>query len=176
MTYEKIKQLSLFKAKVTIEGSYLTSFLYQYSPHKNLTKVDKREIIYTEPELMEIIFKNHKNKAENEIIDLDRYKIGKICIEVLIFDRDTIILNHILGRDKISFKNYLNLNGGIKVFRDGIRIYDYGEPGNDWLELDSKRINAPGEKISNNIGIGSVDIIRSNSDDLIEKTNREGFY
>lgn len=177
MTFEKIKDLSLFNADITIENSYITEFFYNFTAHAKLTKADRRSFQFSDPKLMVVEKKNKKSskEEENEIIDLSLYKIGKIQIEILIFDKGTSILNHILGREKNSFKEYLNANGGVKVFRDGIRVYDYGDPGNDWLELDSKRINAPGEKISNNIIIGSVNIKRADSEDLIEKTNREGF-
>ena len=66
-------------------------------------------------------------------------------------------------------------NGGIRVYRDGIRVYDYGEPDNDWLNLDIRRVNVPGKRISNNIVISAVNLARKDSTDLKEKTNREGF-
>ena len=37
--------------------------------------------------------------------------------------------------------NYLDENGGIRVYRDGIRVYNYGERGDDWLGLDLRRVN-----------------------------------
>src|SRR5262249_21673172 len=70
---------------------------------------------------------------------------------------------------------YLDINGGIRVFRNDIRVYDYGEPDNDWLNLDLMRVNQPGKTISNNIIIGAVSLDRLASEDLQEKTNREGF-
>ena len=65
--------------------------------------------------------------------------------------------------------------GGVKVFRDNQRVYNYGENGNDWLELDVKRLNRPGATLSNNVIIGTVTLDRSSSTGLVEKTNREGF-
>jgi hypothetical protein len=41
--------------------------------------------------------------------------------------------------------------------------------------LDIKRVNRPGETISNNLIIGAVSLDRLKSTDLEEKTNREGF-
>jgi len=69
----------------------------------------------------------------------------------------------------------LDNNSGVRVFRDGLRVYDYGEPENDWLGLDLRRVNQPSKKISNNIILGAVYLNRDESFDLIEKTNREGF-
>lgn len=31
---------------------------------------------------------------------------------------------------------WIDQNGGIRIYRDDIRIYNYGEPGDDWLGLD----------------------------------------
>lgn len=59
--------------------------------------------------------------------------------------------------------------------RDGIRVLDYGEPGNDWLGLDIKRVNSPSKRISNNIVLGAVYLNRLTSGSLKEKANREGF-
>src|SRR5690606_21168769 len=65
--------------------------------------------------------------------------------------------------------------GGIRVYRDSQRVYNYGESGNDWLGLDEKRLNAPGRYLSNNVVIGNVEIDRQSTLGLFEKTNREGF-
>ena len=70
---------------------------------------------------------------------------------------------------KTGFKGYLNNNSGIRVFRDGLRIYDYGEPENDWLGLDLRRVNQPTKRLSNNIILGAVYLKRSESSDLVEK-------
>jgi hypothetical protein len=80
-----------------------------------------------------------------------------------------------MGMDKIGLKEFMKFNGGIRVYRDGIRVYDYGEPGNDWLELGTRRVNVPTDRLSNNIILGQVNLDRLTSKDLIEKTNREGF-
>jgi hypothetical protein len=91
-----------------------------------------------------------------------------------IFDLDPRIMD--LGiSDKKGFKQFLSENGGIRVYRDGIRVYDYGEPGNDWLNLGGARVNDPSVRISNNIVIGAVALKSEESTGLLEKTNREGF-
>ena len=69
----------------------------------------------------------------------------------------------------------MDANSGVRVFRDGLRLYDYGEPENDWLDLNLRRVNQPTKKLSKNIILGAVYLNRSNSSDLVEKTNREGF-
>jgi hypothetical protein len=42
--------------------------------------------------------------------------------------------------EKKPTKDYLKDNGGIRVYRDNFRIFNYGEPGNDFFALDAKRL------------------------------------
>lgn len=80
-----------------------------------------------------------------------------------------------LGDKRNAFKDYLDENGGIRIYRGGQRIYNYGTKNEDWLDLNIKRLNSPGTKLSKNILIGIIEIDPKESTDLIEKTNREGF-
>jgi len=63
---------------------------------------------------------------------------------------------------------------GISVYRDGMRILPYGEPGNDWLDLGYRRIQSPGATISNDQVIGLIEIDQLENNLLKDKTNREG--
>ena len=58
----------------------------------------------------------------------DNTEIGKVKFEGYIFDRDSFVLK-VGVSDKQGFKEYLDTNGGIRVYRDGLRVYDYGEVG-----------------------------------------------
>jgi signal transduction histidine kinase len=77
--------------------------------------------------------------------------------------------------DVKGLKDYLDENGGIRIYRDGIRVYDFGEPGNDWLNLDIRRVNTPTARTSNNQILGALRLDATESGELREKTNREGF-
>lgn len=99
--------------------------------------------------------------------------IGPIQGTFFVFDRDREVLAN-LG-DSALVQNFLNENGGVRLYRDGIRVYTYGEPNDDWLGLDLRRVNTPTRNISRNIVVGAVDLSLDNSDGLTEKTNREGF-
>ena len=99
--------------------------------------------------------------------------IGPVSGEFHVFDRDRAVL-HKLGDIRV-LTNYLDENGGIRVYRDGIRVYNYGELGDDWLGLDLRRVNIPTRRISRNIILGAVHLSLESSGELIEKTNREGF-
>ena len=68
----------------------------------------------------------------------------------------------------------LNAMCGVSIYRDGLRVYPYGEPGNDWLYLDQERIQSPSEKLGNNQVVGLVYIDQGRNLELRDKTNREG--
>ena len=99
--------------------------------------------------------------------------IGPVSGEFHVFDRDRKVL-HRLG-DLRVLTNYLDENGGIRVYRDGMRVYNYGEQGDDWLGLDLRRVNIPTRRISRNIILGAIHLSLESSGELVEKTNREGF-
>ena len=98
--------------------------------------------------------------------------IGPVIGEFYVFDRDKEILRR--SSHSQLMKTYLNENGGIRVYRDGIRVYNYGER-EDWLGLDLRRVNVPTLHVSNNIILGAIHLSLKDSPDLVEKTSREGF-
>jgi len=63
----------------------------------------------------------------------------------------------------------------IYLYRDGIRVYPYGEPDDDWLRIDMYRgtISA-GDFLSNDQVVGYVSISQKSNPQLQDKTNREG--
>ncbi len=63
----------------------------------------------------------------------------------------------------------------IYLYRDGIRVYPYGDPEDDWLQIDTFRgtISA-GDFLSNDQVIGVVKISHKENPRLKDKTNREG--
>jgi len=180
LKWEEVKDYALFKFNIVLQGKEIVKFKYDFIPWDTMTKLKPRTITETDPlikNFKKLTFpKMYGKELEGEEINLNKtgVEIGEIHFEGYIFDRDTFILK--LGvADKTGFKKYLNSNGGVKVFRDKLRVYDYGEPENDWLSLDYRRFQQPAKRISNNIIIGAVSLNRETSKNLIEKTNREGF-
>lgn len=170
LTWEGVKDYALFQFDVTMQGSSITNFTYKFTPWASMTKLRERVVGISDP-----LVENYLTiKDNNDPIKLNRYEIGPIHFKGYIFDMDTFIMKMGVS-DKTSFKNYLKTNGGIRVFRDGLRVYDYGEPENDWLSLDYRRFQQPSKAISNNQIVGAIEINRADSADLEEKTNREGF-
>ena len=99
--------------------------------------------------------------------------IGPVTGEFHVYDRDQGIRRRM--PDIRLVENYLDESGGVRVYRDGIRVYNYGERGEDWLGLDLRRVNLPTRRISRNIILGAVHLSLKDSVGLVEKTNREGF-
>ncbi len=63
---------------------------------------------------------------------------------------------------------------GIMLFRDGYRVFPYGDDQDDWLGLDRRALASPGYKLNKAQFIGKVAISRSGNPMLIDQTNREG--
>jgi hypothetical protein len=90
------------------------------------------------------------------------------------FEKDNAVFN-LMNLEKKTLNDYLKNNSGIRVYRDNMRVFNYGEPGNDWLGIDQKRLSRAGGSVNNTALIGSVLLQRKTSYGLREKTNREGF-
>lgn len=165
LTFDKIKEYALYYTDITLNKNEIESFLYEFRPYDNMVGLKKKSIVF-----------NHERMVDknNEEINLERFKIGKLRIEMYVFDRGANLVSSFIN-DKKTFKEYLDENGGVSVYREGMRVYNYGEPDNDWLGFDLQRVNRPGVNLSNNLILGAVFLERSESEDLKEKANREGF-
>jgi signal transduction histidine kinase len=99
--------------------------------------------------------------------------IGAVEGSFFVFDQDREVTAFIQEQRQVS--NFLEENGGVRVYRDDIRVYSYGEPGDDWLGLDLRRVNQPTKAVSNNNIVGLVGLEMEHSAGLREKTSRDGF-
>lgn len=122
-----------------------------------------------------------KDKEGNELFnkylrnkDLDG--IGKIKGSFYVFNQNSELLNMNFGGQINAVKAYIKDNCGVKIYRDNIRVYNYGEPYDDWLNLDYDKIQRAGDHFGKKVTIGYVELDLENSlKGLVEKTNREGF-
>jgi len=63
----------------------------------------------------------------------------------------------------------------VYLYRDGIRVLPYGDPTDDWLQLDVTRgTQGASRALSNDQIVGFVYISQRNNPSLQDKTNREG--
>jgi signal transduction histidine kinase len=106
--------------------------------------------------------------------DLDN--IGTIRGKFFVFNQNSVLLNMNFGTQITAIKKYIAENCGVKIFRDDIRVYNYGEPFDDWLGLDLMKIQRAGDHFGKKVTIGIIELKLGDSiNGLIEKTNREGF-
>ena len=151
-------------------GEYL-DYDYEFNPSRGMDRVSGRrtsERGYKLPERPRNVL---DDGASTSLAD---HAIGPVSFTLHIFDRDPQIFR-LSSTDRTGVRQFLDQNGGIRVYRDGMRVYNYGEAGDDWLDLSGRRVNVPSARLSNNIVIGAFFVDLEQSGDLIEKTNREGF-
>lgn len=159
-----VMDFALFEATCLIEQTGM-SYDYTFQPFPGMDRVKARNV-------------RDKSVSFGSIADLfshaARKNIGDFIFDLKVFDLDPQVLEFSVT-DKSGLRKFMRNNGGIRVYRDGVRVYDYGEPGNDWLQLGARRVNIPTRRVSNNLLIGAVHLDGATSTGLIEKTNREGF-
>ena len=106
----------------------------------------------------------------------DLSDIGTIKGKFYVFNQSSILLKMNFGGQINAVKQFIKDNSGVKIFRDNIRVYNYGEQYDDWLGLDLDKIQRAGDHFGKKVTIGAVELdLKSSNDGLIEKTNREGF-
>jgi signal transduction histidine kinase len=99
-------------------------------------------------------------------------RCGPVRVRIFAFDLETDAVAKVGPRMEV--RAWLREWSGISVYRDGFRVWPYGEPHDDWLRLDQRRVNNPVVRLSNNQVVGFVEISRDRNPDLADQTNREG--
>jgi signal transduction histidine kinase len=100
---------------------------------------------------------------------------GPLSFEFRVWDRDKFKdLAVELGTSSTDIRRDLNEIAGVNIFRDGFRVSPYGDPRNDWLRLDLRRVQNPTLRLSNNQIVGDISITGIDNPDLKDQTNREG--
>ncbi len=70
-------------------------------------------------------------------------------------------------------KEWLGKFGGVHLYTRGLRIVPYGDPGNDWLDMNLHRARSPEGRPSTNTAVGRISV--SDPDEvLLQKTDRSG--
>lgn len=161
-------------------------FSYKFNP-PGQTKIDSRKVEKL-PNASPILNSNkfHIGELFKEIDGEENYNkylrnkdlknIGPIKGTFYIFNQNSHLLNMNFGGQINAVKAYIKDNSGVKIFRDNIRVYNYGEPNDDWLRLDLDKIQRTGDHFGKKVTVGVVELdLKESNEGLIEKTNREGF-
>lgn len=104
---------------------------------------------------------------------------GAFEIKLRVWDRDIDSIRslaQVLGVGVREVRHDIDAIGGVNIYRDGFRILPYGEYGNDWIGLDSRRVQNPTLRLSNNQVSGYVFISAENNPLLVDQSNREGLF
>ena len=180
MESQDILDSSLWKYVFTIDEQGLFSYSYSYTPpsiFKELldTKIqeDDVKLELITPTKEEFLAREKTIREKLLLNSEDLLDIGPITGTFYVFLKDNKVLN--AQGSSQTIKSYLREQTGIRIYRDGIRVFNYGEPNDDWLGLNAGRINSPGKKIDTGMVIAGIDLSLGKSSGLKEKTNREGF-
>lgn len=175
--------------KKNINPNDLAEFRWKYNFNPaNQIKIEKRNIDFqspsTETENQNLLLVGDRlcNSIE-ENADSSKYlrnkdieHIGPITGRFYVFNLSSRILKASFGGQLTAVKNYIKENCGVRIYRDNIRVYNYGEPTDDWLGLDLQKIQRTGDHFGRKVTIGAIELSLADSEDgLQEKTNREGF-
>lgn len=151
---------------------------YSFNPPKQLN-IKKRQSRCRYDAIFHIgeLFKDISVEGNNRFLrNKDLNRIGTIKGKFFVFNQNTVILKQNFGGQINAVKQFIRENCGIKIFRDNIRVYNYGEQYDDWLGLDLDKIQRTGDHFGKKVTIGTIELeLRSSNEGLIEKTNREGF-
>ena len=99
--------------------------------------------------------------------------VGPFSFQIHWFNRRTLSRIDGIG-DRTAVRNLLAQWTGIRLYRDGFRVYPYGADADDWLGLDRRAMMSKGYTLNKLQFIGEVHIGRMSNPKLIDQTNREG--
>lgn len=111
------------------------------------------------------------NKRDLDYSALDR--VGPFDFELYWFNRSILRKSNTTGEYQ-ALRNLLNQWMGVRLYRDGFRVYPYGCEDDDWLELDKSALRSKGYALNRIQLVGQVEIGRLQNPSLIDQTNREG--
>lgn len=115
-------------------------------------------------------------------ITLDEVPCGEVDLKLAVYDREADSIESLFRRMGLDFdrigiraaRQILTSNAGIGIFRHGFRIRPYGEPENDWLGLETQRVQDPSRKLGISQVSGRVQINEEELSGLVERSSREG--
>ncbi len=179
---------SLYSFKFWISPSQderaLFSWEYKFNPinfpsSSGLTIKQKNSTIDNHMLLRPEVFGNVEERSNEQhiLLNSDLNLLGPISGIFHVFNQNGKILDLSFGAGKRgAIKDYIKDNCGVKIFRDNIRVYNYGEPSDDWLDLELAKVQRAGDHFSKKVTIGAVFLeLEKSANGLKEKTNREGF-
>ncbi len=174
---DKLSGLLETKAVFKIQGKFDNQkgeFVYSENDSPKLLNINDSQIKGIKLYKEHFCIKTYDEKKEKETCTnvFRKPECGNFKYNFYIFDLNSNApLKFLLDKDdKKLIKEHR-----IYLYRDGIRVYPYGNPDDDWLKLDMFRgtISA-GQFFSNDQVVGVIEISKTENPELKDKTNREG--
>lgn len=174
---ESLKALIEDKAVLNISGSFRSSgsrFAFQINDTPG-------EVTLTDPKIMGLwVWRQRHGRASGTMpgqISMfaptgSEYACGDFKFNFYIFDFSRgIDGRYMLAQtEKDRLKEHR-----VYLYRDDMRVYPYGDPDDDWLNIDVTRgTGRAGNFFSNDQLIGWIEITQKGNPNLRDKTNREG--
>lgn len=100
--------------------------------------------------------------------------LGSFSFKFYWYNRQLLTAIDGIGNQKQVRELVAQWAGGLMLYRDGFRVFPYGNPDDDWLGLDKKALASGGYKLNRQQFIGKVDISSLENPRLNDQTNREG--
>lgn len=168
---EKLKSLIEEKRVLSIEGGFSSKdCLYRFDKGNGEEEVS----LYGDRVMGLWIWRQQywDREERKRAAKRQSYVCGDFRFQFYIFD----FARGVEGRYQLAqWEKDLLKEHRIYLYRDGVRVYPYGDPEDDWLNIDVTRgTGRAGDFFSNDQIIGWVDITQEGNPDLRDKTNREG--
>lgn len=122
----------------------------------------------TRPELEGLIAGTDNNVPESALVT-----VGDFEFKIYWFNRRYLAKIDEIG-NQAAVRAMVRKWSSIMLFRNGFRVFPYGEQEDDWLGLDAVALGRTGYVLNKNQFIGHVKISRVGNPQLVDQTNREG--
>lgn len=181
-TLQQMLEAAVWNFNFTLDEAGLFTWEYEFTPPRfkglkgrKSNASEKLQLLEPDEDDLPVEVGRSRQKRDDKIfLQSDDLKgIGPVKGRFHAFHRRDEILK--ASGAPLQLKKWLDNQTGVRVYRDNIRVFNYGEPGEDWLGLDARRINRPAGKLGTQSVIAQIALSLARSPSLKEKTNREGF-
>ncbi|MFS1425292.1 sensor histidine kinase [Shewanella sp. 10N.286.48.B5] len=121
-------------------------------------------------------------KLAAPVLEVGELSCGPVEVDLRLYDLEKDSIEKLFSRMGLDFSDFglrnaralIAENTGIGIYRTGFRIRPYGEPDNDWLKLEGRRVQDPSKKIGHGQISGTISVGSEEISHLIERSSREG--
>lgn len=116
------------------------------------------------------------------LLGIGELSCGAVDVDLRLYDLEKDSVEKLFERMGLNFSDFglrnaravISENTGIGIYRTGFRIRPYGEPDNDWLKLENRRVQQPSKRIGHGQISGTISVGTEFDSNLIERSSREG--